>query len=144
VGAIVHTHSRHISALTTKLEPVRAYNIVAAPFVGRQVIYVEDGEQPPVDGKLVAAALSDFDTLLISNHGVILTAPTLEEATVRAVLIEQAARFQLEATAIGGTELPDEAVRRRVEWFRRQGFRTIWDAHFAMLPRTDADLFPAA
>jgi L-fuculose-phosphate aldolase len=144
VGAIVHTHSTYISALTTRPEPVRAYNIVAAPFVGRQSLYLEDGLQPPVEGKLVAAALSDNDALLISNHGVILVGATLEEATMRAVLIEQAARYQLEATAAGGRTLPDEAVAQRAAFFSNGGLAELWDACLQRLPRTDADLFAVA
>jgi L-fuculose-phosphate aldolase len=143
VGAVVHTHSTHISALTTRQEPVRAYNIVAAPFVGRQALYLEDGLQPPVEGKLLAAALADNDALLISNHGVILVGATLAEATMRAVLIEQAARYQLEATAVGGTPLPDEAIGRRAAFFADGGFTAMWDACMQRLPRTDADLFGA-
>ena len=144
VGAIVHTHSTYISALTTKQEPVLAYNIVAAPFVGRQSLYLEDGIQPPVEGKLVAAALADNDALLISNHGVILVGASLEEATMRAVLIEQAARYQLEARAIGGSPLPDEAIAPRVEFFRSGGYHELWVAGLRRLRRTDADLFAAA
>lgn len=144
VGAIVHTHSTYISALTTRQEPVRAYNIVAAPFVDRQSLYLEDGLQPPVEGKLVAAALADNDVLLISNHGVILVGATLEEATMRAVLIEQAARYQLEAMAVGGRPLPDDAIVRRAEFFNNGGLVELWDACMQRLPRTDADLFAVA
>jgi L-fuculose-phosphate aldolase len=141
VGAIVHTHSTYISALTTKQEPVRGYNIAAAPFLGRQSLYLEDGLQPPVEGKLVAAALGDNDALLISNHGVILTGATLEDATMRAVLIEQAARHQIEAVAAGGEPLPDSALDRRAEFYRDGGLARLWDTCLAKLPRTAPDLF---
>ncbi|MDT4901723.1 MAG: L-fuculose-phosphate aldolase [Pseudonocardiales bacterium] len=144
VSAIVHTHSTYISALTTKQEPVQAYNIVAAPFVGKQALYFEDGEQPPVEGKLVAAALAERDALLISNHGVILVGASLEEATMHAVLIEQAARHQLEATAVGGRTLPDDAIERRAEFFRREGVHALWNACLDRLPKTDPDLFALA
>jgi L-fuculose-phosphate aldolase len=143
VGAIVHTHSAYISALTTRQEPVLAYNIVAAPFVGRQSLYLEDGTQPPVEGKLVATALAENDVLLISNHGVILVGASLEEATMRAVLIEQAAHYQLEARAIGGKPLSDEAVARRAAFFDNGGLTAMWDTCRRRLPRTDADLFHA-
>jgi ribulose-5-phosphate 4-epimerase/fuculose-1-phosphate aldolase len=75
---------------------------------------------------------------------VILVGATLEEATMRAVLIEQAARYQLEATAVGGRPLPDDAVARRAEFFRDGGLAELWNANMARLPRTDADLFAAA
>jgi L-fuculose-phosphate aldolase len=143
VGAIVHTHSTHISALTTRHEPVLAYNIVAAPFVGRQSLYFEDGLQPPVEGKLVAAALADNDALLISNHGVILVGSSLEHVTMRAVLIEQAARYQLESRAVGGRPMSDEAVAARAAFFDNGGLSSMWQACMRRLPRTDADLFDA-
>lgn len=144
VGAIVHTHSQFVSALVTRQEPVRAYNIAAALFAGTQALYLEDGLRPPVEGKSVAAALGGNDALLLSNHGVIVVAPTLEEATVRAVLIEQAARFQLEVTAAGGTTLPSRTMRRRVAFYRDVAIKQIWQANLGRLRRTDPDLFVAA
>lgn len=144
VGAIVHTHSQYISALVTRQEPVLAYNISAALFAGGQSLYLEDGLRPPVEGKSVAAALGDGDALLLSNHGVILVAPTLEEATVRAMLIEQAARFQLEVRAAGGGTLPEAAVRRRTAFYRDVAIGQIWLSNLARLRRTDPELFVAA
>jgi L-fuculose-phosphate aldolase len=144
VGAIVHTHSQHISALVTRDEPVRPYNITAALFVGTQATYVEDGLQPPVEGKSVAAALGDNDALLISNHGVILTGATLEHAAMRAVLIEQAARFQLEAIAAGGTMLSANDLPRRADFYRNFAISLMWQANLRRLRQTDADLFAAS
>jgi L-fuculose-phosphate aldolase len=143
VGAIVHTHSRYISALVTRQEPVRAYNIVAALFEDKQSLYLEDGLRPPVEGKSVATALDDNDVLLLSNHGVIVVAPTLEEATVNAILIEQAARFQLEVSAAGGTTLPAELMRRRVAFFRDTASGQLWEANLDRVRHTDPDLFVA-
>jgi L-fuculose-phosphate aldolase len=144
VCAIVHTHSQHISALVTRDEPVRPYNITAALFAGAQASYVEDGLQPPVEGKLVAAALADNDALLISNHGVIITGPTLEEATMRAILIEQAARFQLEARAAGGTVMAADDLPRRADFYRGRAIKLMWQANLRRFRRTDADLFAAS
>jgi len=63
---------------------------------------------------------------------------------MRAVLIEQAARYQLEATAVGGRLLPDDAVARRAAFFNDGGLAQLWDACLQRLPRTDADLFAVA
>lgn len=143
VGAIVHTHSQHISALVTRDEPVRAFNITAALFAGVQVSYVEDGLQAPVEGKSVAAALGEYDALLISNHGVILTAPTLEEAAISAVLLEQAARFQLEVIAAGGSTLSAEELPRRAAFYRHTAIGRMWHANLRRLRISDPDLFAA-
>jgi ribulose-5-phosphate 4-epimerase/fuculose-1-phosphate aldolase len=140
----VHTHSRYISALVTRQEPVRAYNIVAALFEGKQSLYLEDGLRPPVEGKSVATALGDNDILLLSNHGVIIAAPTLEEATINSILIEQAARFQLEVSAAGGTTLPAELMRRRVAFFRDTATAQLWQANLERVRHTDPDLSVAA
>ncbi len=144
VGAIVHTPPRYISALVTRQEPVRAYNIVAALFEGKQSLYLENGLRPPVEGKSVVAALGDNDILLLSNHGVIIVARSLEEATVDAVLIEQAARYQMEVRVAGGSTLPAEVMRRRVGFFRDVATTQLWQANLERVRHTDPDLFVTA
>jgi len=144
VGAIVHTHSPNISAFVTRPDEVAPLNILGSLFAGEQVVYVEDGITPPVDGKSVAAAFGEDNTLLISNHGVILIAPTLEEATMRAVFIEQAAAFHIEATVAGGTALPADSVPRRKEFLRDTAIPKMWQANMRRLHRSDPDLFLAS
>jgi L-fuculose-phosphate aldolase len=141
VGAIVHTHSPNISAFTTRADEVGPLNIVGSLFAGDQVVYVEDGITPLVDGKSVAAAFGDANVLLISNHGVILLAPTLEEATMRAVFIEQAAAFHIEATVAGGSPIDGSSVPRRREFLTETAIPLMWDANLRRLQKSDPDLF---
>jgi L-fuculose-phosphate aldolase len=144
VGAIVHTHSTHISAFVTRPDEVGPMNVVGSLFDGEQVVYVEDGVAPPVDGKSVAAAFGDDNTLLISNHGVILIAPTLEEATMRAVFIEQAAAFHLEATVAGGTPIDAASVPLRKKYLRERAIPAMWQSNMRRLRTSDPDLFLAS
>jgi L-fuculose-phosphate aldolase len=143
VGSVVHTHSPHVSAAVTRCEPVAGYSILSALFDGEQAVYVEDGTTPPVEGKLVAAALGDRDVLLLSHHGVILVAPTLEEAAMRAVLLEETARFAVDAAVAGGTRLRASSPERRT-FLREQVLPAMWASNMRRLQYSDPDLFAVA
>jgi ribulose-5-phosphate 4-epimerase/fuculose-1-phosphate aldolase len=143
VGAIVHTHSTYISAFVTRPEEVAPLNIVGSLFTDDQVVFIEDGLAPPVDGKSVAAAFGDDNTLLISNHGVILIAATLEQATMRAVFIEQAARFHIEATIAGGSPIAPASVPLRRKFLTETAIPLMWQANLRRLHTSDPDLFLA-
>ena len=144
VGAIVHTHSQFVSTVVTKQHPIDYYNLVAAMFVERQELYLEDGLQPPVEGKVVASVLADSDAVMLSNHGMIFTAATLEQATIGAILIEQAAQFQVECLRSGGSPMALNGVHRRAEFFREVVVDQMWQAGLRRLQHSDADLFAAA
>jgi L-fuculose-phosphate aldolase len=144
VGAVVHTHSSAISAFVTRPEAVGTLNILGSLFAGDQVVYIEDGITPPVDGKAVAAAFGDDNTLLISNHGVILLGRTLEEATIRAIFIEQAAAFHIEATVAGGTPIDASSVPRRRQFLTDTTIPVMWQSNLRRLRKSDPDLFAAA
>jgi L-fuculose-phosphate aldolase len=143
VGSVVHTHSQHVSTAVTRSEPVARYSVLAALFEGEQAVYVEDGTTPPVEGRLVAAALGSQQVLLLSNHGVILVAPTLEEATMRAVLLEEAARFAVAAASAGGSPVGASAPARR-DFLNGSVLPAMWESNLRRLRRTDLDLFAAA
>ena len=65
-------------------------------------------------GRAVAAALGPHHALLMRGHGVTVAGATLQQATVLAVMLEEAARIQLLADAAGGTvePFPPEDVAR--------------------------------
>lgn len=144
VGSVVHTHSQHVSTYVTCNEPIGVYNICASPFAGDQAVYVEDGLIPPVEGPRVAAALADHDVLLLSNHGVILVGPTLEETTTRAILIEQAARFHVDVVRAGGTAMSATGIPARKTFYRETVMPLMWEAGLLRLEDTDPELFAAA
>ena len=77
------------------------------------------------------------------NHGAVVVAPTVELATIQAVLLEAAARFHTLARSIGGTPFPDNDAFFERQVPHRANLPLLWDAHLRRLRRTDPDLFSA-
>ena len=120
--------------------PVEAYNNRSVIFYGDQAFYDDDGTATDSrDG--IVGALGRFHVLNMRNHGAVVVAETIEMATMRAVLLEEAARFQMHAHSIGGTPFPDSdaLVGRRVAHVGK--LPRLWDSHVRRVMRTDPDLF---
>jgi L-fuculose-phosphate aldolase len=141
VNSVIHTHSHYVSVLATTYQTVGMYNVASVLFFEDQALYEDDGTHPPVDPQLMAEALGARRVLLIKNHGAVIASQSLENATVEALVLEQAARYHIEAKAIGGTEFPDVEARRGREAYHKYFLPNMWEANLRRLRRSDPDLF---
>jgi L-fuculose-phosphate aldolase len=141
VMSVIHTHSHYVSVLATTRQTVGMYNVASVLFYEDQALYEDDGTHPPVDADLMTAALGSRRVLLIKNHGAVIASQSLEHATIEALVLEQAARYHIEATAIGGTEFPEAEVRRGREAYHKYFLPNMWEANLRRLRRSDPDLF---
>jgi L-fuculose-phosphate aldolase len=140
VKAVIHTHAPYIGAVATTGRVVGLYNNRSVIFHGDQAFYDDDGTATDSrDG--IVGALARFHVLIMRNHGAVVVGETIEMATMRAVLLEEAARFQVHAQSIGGTPFPDSdaLVGRRVAHVGN--LARLWDSHVRRVMRTDGDLF---
>jgi HCOMODA/2-hydroxy-3-carboxy-muconic semialdehyde decarboxylase len=67
-------------------------------------------------------AMGDSTQLLIRGHGAVVADRTVKHAVIRALVIEENARFQLWASVLGGPDpfTPEEAARiREQNWTDR-------------------------
>lgn len=140
VGAVIHIHSHWVSTFVSGDGPIGMYNVGAVVFHEEQAMLVDDGTRPPVEGHRVVAALAGRSVVLSKNHGAIVVASTLETATVLALMLEQAARYHIEAVAFGGTEIPVAEVVRGKASYHRYFVPEMWAANYRRLARTDSDL----
>ena len=115
VRCVVHTHPPHCSALSMLGVPLRAAHMDTAMF-HEDCAWLETWPGPPIgdeEGELISETLGDKNSILLAHHGQLAAAPTVEEAAVRARMIEHAARLQLLAMAAGTIRaLPPEAARQ--------------------------------
>jgi L-fuculose-phosphate aldolase len=140
VNAIVHLHSHFVSVLSSTGRTVGMYNVLSVLFHDDQTTYFDDGHRAHVD---VADALGDNRVVLIRNHGAIVASQSLEDATIEAIALEEAARYHLECEAIGGTEIAAAEVIGGKAMYRKHFLPTMWEANFERLRRSDPDLFDA-
>ncbi len=136
INSIIHTHSRNVSTLTTTGEPFGMYYTYAGLFLDDIAFFEDDGvHTPDEEGPLIVKALGSKRALLMSHHGAVNVADTLEHCTVEAVLLELCAGYQLAAMAVGGKPLPDPIAATYRDAYLRHGFREqMWDANLRRLP----------
>jgi L-fuculose-phosphate aldolase len=138
VGAIVHLHSHHVSVLSSTGRTVGMYNVASVLFHEEQATYFDDGIKSHL---AVVDALADKRVVLMKNHGAIVASPTLESATIEAVMLEHCARLHLECEAAGGTEILEAEVVAGKAMYRKHFLPNMWEANVERLRRSDPDLF---
>jgi L-fuculose-phosphate aldolase len=138
VNGIVHVHSHYVSVLSSLQQIVGMYNVGAVLFYQDQAMYFDDGHRPHID---VADALGDKRVVFIKNHGAIVASDSVENATIEAVMLEQSARYHLECSAMGGTEILEDEVLGGRNMYQKFFLPNMWQANVARLRRSDPDLF---
>lgn len=104
VMSVIHTHPTHavaFSATGARLLPISQPSVAFAdglPYFTETIDLI----RTPQMGAAVARALGACKAVLLRNHGVAVVGASVEEATVLALLLEEACRIQLLATAGGG------------------------------------------
>jgi L-fuculose-phosphate aldolase len=123
VGAIVHTHGPHATALACLRKSIPAFHYVVALAGGdsiRCAPYATFGTQRLSDHAL--AALEHRRACLLANHGMIATGATLSAALELAVEVEALAGMYLQALSVGRPVLLSKAEMKRVlDKFRTYG-----------------------
>lgn len=136
VRVVLHCHPPHATALSALKEPtLPPVDMNTARFYGDLAIDPDCGgiADDAAEGERIAAALGDFSTLLMANHGLTCTGATVAEAFERLYFFEKAARTILLAHG-SGQELgimPDAVARRTAEGWK--AYAGMADAHFAYL-----------
>jgi len=126
---------------STTSRVVGQYNVGSVLLWDEQTLYADDGIQPPVEGKRLAATLGDKSVVLIKNHGAIIATDSIEKSTIMAVMLEKCAQYHIEAEAIGGTEFPEAEIVRGKAAYLRYFIPNMWEANVRRLRRSDPDLF---
>jgi len=123
VAAIVHTHSRHATALACTGRGIPAFHYMVAVAGGKDVRcapYHPFGTQALSDAAL--AALADRRACLLGNHGVIACGKDLAAALALAGEVENLAAQYCTALNLGAVRILDETEMRIViDKFRTYG-----------------------
>jgi L-fuculose-phosphate aldolase len=94
------------------------------------------------EGHVISEALGQKRCILLAHHGMLTTGKTIEEAVYLAVLLEQAARLQLLARAVGDIRtVPQHLAREAHDYMLKQ---SIVNATFDSWARRVARKYPEA
>ena len=120
IGAIVHTHSPHASALSMIGEELVVAHMDTCVLY-ENCAYLADWPGVPIgdeEGRIISGALGGKQAILLAHHGLLTAGQTIEEATVLAFYLERAARMQLLARAIGPVKPVNPELAREARGYR--------------------------
>ncbi|MGH8816255.1 aldolase [Achromobacter pestifer] len=119
VNCIIHTHPLHVASLSMLEVPLEISHMDNCPLYG-DVAFLKDWPGVPVgneEGEIISAALGDKRAILLSHHGMLIAAGSVEEACVLALQFERAARMQLLAMSAGKIQpIPPALGREAHDW----------------------------
>jgi L-fuculose-phosphate aldolase len=122
IGAIVHTHAPHATAIAMARREIPPCHYMITRFGGgtvRCAPYALFGTAEL--SALALEALRDRTACLLANHGMIATGATLEAALAAAVELEALAKQYILSAAIGGPVLlTGEEIAAAIEQFATQ------------------------
>lgn len=121
VTCIVHTHAKHVSALSAIGQNLEPLTQSACRLHDDCVFFDEDdgvalGLGP---GEAIARALEHRSALVLKNHGLLTVGRSIPEAVVLADTMETQAEIQLLAMAAGKLDLPTFEGRERSKNYLR-------------------------
>jgi len=104
VNSVIHSHPTHAVALSATGRPLRPISQPAVAFADGLPYYTDTINliRSQEMGRGVAQALGVCKAVLMRNHGVALVGQTVEEATILAIMLDNACQIQLLAEAAGG------------------------------------------
>jgi len=120
INAIIHTHPPYVSALSMIGEPLAVSHMDTSMFY-EDCAWMPEWPGVPIgdeEGRMISEALGDKGSILLGHHGQLAACGTLEEATMRSIFIERAARLQLMARAAGTIRALDPACAREAHDYR--------------------------
>ena len=145
VNAAAHSHSifgRTFSTLGKLLDPISQD---ACAFYETQAIYKDfSGVVEEVDeGDLIAEALGDKKVIILQNHGILTTGPSVDIALWFYTSMERCCQAQLMADAAGETQLitHDTAIKTRSFIANDVAAWASFQPAFDMICKKEPDLF---
>lgn len=122
-GAVLHTHSRHATAIACLHEDIPAFHYMVAIAGGSSIRcapYATFGSQQLSDAAL--AALEDGKACLLAQHGLIVIETTPERALKLAIEVEALAAMYIAARQMGKPKLlPKREMDKVLALFRTYG-----------------------
>ncbi len=134
INCIVHTHAPYVSALSMLEVPLEIAHMDACLLYG-QVAFLKKWPGIPVgneEGEIISKAIGDKKAIMLSHHGLLVAASSVEEACIMGVMFERAARLQLLAMAAGEIQkIPEDLGLEAQKWICTPSRITATFAYYA-------------
>lgn len=144
VNCVVHTHPLYATAFSATGQTLRPVNNESVLFAKPLPYFdlVTDLVVTQELGKALAAKLGDAKAIFMKNHGIVVVGETIEQATVRAYLLEKAVKTLFVAKVFGepGWTDENEADRKEQRIFTESKTKAMWAALLRQLEYKEAPL----
>ena len=134
INCIVHTHAPYVSTLSMLEVPLEIAHMDACLLYG-QVAFLKKWPGIPVgneEGEIISKAIGDKKAIMLSHHGLLVAAGSVEEACIMGVMFERAARLQLLAMAAGEIQkIPEDLGLEAQKWICTPSRITATFAYYA-------------
>lgn len=144
VTCILHTHAKHVTALSALGENIQTITQGGARLHDECILFDEDdgvalGKEP---GAAMARALEHRSCMVLKNHGLLTAANTIPAAVILADTMEKEAEMQLMAMAAGQLSPPSSAGSQRTKeyLFNDKMFGRGWTYLLRQLAREKPDV----
>lgn len=137
VMSVVHCHSTYATAFGiagVKIIPVGNRGAIFAPEV--PILDFDRQIDTPERGAMVAKAIGDGYAVVLKNHGVVVAADSVENATIAAFALEETAQLQWIASGLGTPQkISTGEVRSVLTGARKEEFFShVWGHYEALDP----------
>lgn len=130
VRCVVHTHPTYGKAFSALREPLRPLTHEGCWFVPPPPRFEETSDliTTPELGRAVAECLGSRDALFLRNHGIVVVGSSVQEACLRAIMLEEAVRVQLLVPPSRSPEWSPEpeALSKQRKIFRQEALENLW------------------
>jgi L-fuculose-phosphate aldolase len=134
VNCIIHTHAINTAALGMLEVPLEVSHMDNCVLYD-DVAFVKKWPGVPVgneEGELISSALGNKSALMLSHHGLLIAASTVEEACIKALAFERTAKMQLLAGAVGKIQpIEAELGKEAHDWLLRPKRNTATFNYYA-------------
>lgn len=144
VNCVVHTHPLYATAFSATGQVLRPVNNESVLFAKPLPYFdlVTDLVVTRELGEALAAKLGDEKAIFMKNHGIVVVGETIEQATVRAFLLEKAVKTLFVAKVFGEPSWTgdEEADRKAQRIFTEPKTKAMWAALVRQLEHKEAPL----
>ena len=143
IRCVIHTHpvySTIIASSEHRLLPLTNMSCAFYPPALRKFEESSDLIVTAEQGIDVAKLLGEHKIVLLRNHGIVVAADSIEDACVRAVLLEHSAKTQVTAASMGAFSWATdaEALVKRKRFYHPTAVQNLWEYFARQLRQHEA------
>ena len=143
IKCVIHTHPTYSTIIASSEHWLLPITNLSCAFYPPAINKFEESSDLIVSaeqGASVAKLLGEHKIVLLRNHGIVVAGTSIEEACIRAVLLEHSAKTQVTAASMGTFSWASDAdaLLKRKRIYRPDAMLNLWEYYLRMLRKHEA------